>query len=352
MQFSITKSGLEIFDTCRAWGLGYLLYAAGQGKDSPVIGDSGASFVITAELDSARFDLKRSDQWRALKADENWQNVFLTYKRKWTGQRDEALAIIETNVRTIFDPSSADLTANLDGDATLPGPLDPAAFKGLRGLTSGDYREKQTCVDEINWALGCFGAVVAQKYKLQRVAGKWEYYVTLPVPERVRMDDFREIRELVGNRANLNYPGARVAAAHYAVLLADSVRERAQSRHGLEATFSKLHYFSLFRSGQQLKPAGGGAVSVAPLIAIALERPAAAYDTFLTWDYLFRRGSVKGCDDLAHVVTELVVDPSPDTYYRHARIFARYIFDANKRVKNDKLYSEDAIKEVMHYVEP
>ena len=63
-------------------------------------------------------------------------------------------------------------------------------------------------------------------------------------------------RELVGNRANLNYPGARVAAAHYAVLLADSVRERAQSRHGLEATFSKLHYFSLFRSGQQLKPAG------------------------------------------------------------------------------------------------
>ena len=53
----------------------------------------------------------------------------LTYKRKWTGQRDEALAIIETNVRTIFDPSSASLTANLDGDATLPGPLDPAAFR-------------------------------------------------------------------------------------------------------------------------------------------------------------------------------------------------------------------------------
>ena len=46
-------------------------------------------------------------------------------------------------------------------------------------------------------------------------------------------------------------------------------------------------------------------MSVAPLIAIALERPAAAYDTFLTWDYLFRRGSVRGCEDLAHAIAEL-----------------------------------------------
>ncbi len=353
MQFTITKSGLEIFDTCRAWGLANLLYAGCQGSLSPLISDTGAWFVLTVQSDLGRLDLAGSDQWRALKADENWQNVFLTYKRQWTGRRDDAIAVLERSARMILDrASTTGLVADFDGDTTLPGPLDPSAFKGLRGRTLGDYGEGQTSVDEINWALGCLGAVTAQNYKLQRVTGgKWEHYVTLPVPELVLLDNFREVRELVGKRPNLNYAGVRVAAAHYAVVLADAVREKGAGRPDLPMRFSKLLYFSLFRSGQQVKPAGGGAVSVGPLIELALKNASAATNVFETWDYLFRRGSVKGCDDLAHAVTELVLDPSRDTYYRHARIFSRYIFDSNRRVKRDKLYSEDSLTEVMNYVE-
>ncbi len=351
MQFSISKSGLEIFDTCRAWGLANLLYASCDGRYSPLISDSGGSFTITSEL-SPSTDLKRSDPWRALEADENWRNVFLTYKQQWTSQRDKALKVLKDNVRNIAHASStAGLAADLGGDATLPGPLDPASFKGLRGTILSDYREDQTCADPINWALACLGAVSAQKYKLQRVSGKWRHYVTLPVPEQVLLDDFRDIRELVSKHANLNYAGARVAAAHYAVLLADSVREKAQARAGLQIGFSKLLYFSLFRSGQQLKPSAGGALSIARLINLGLENPSRAAAIFATWDYLFRRGSVTGSEDLTHAVTDLIVDPSDEAYYRHARVFSRYIFDTNKRVKRDNLYSEEAIKEVMRYVE-
>lgn len=352
MQFSITKSGLEIFDTCRAWGLANLLYAACDGAHSPLICDSGVSFEITSRLDPVTIKLKRSASWRALKSDENWQNVFLTYKQKWTDQRDKALAEIEKNLGNLVESASTTgLTADFDGIATLPGPLDPAVFKGLHSATLGDYREGQTSVDEMNWALGCLGAVTAQKYKLQRISGKWAHYVTLPAPERVLLDDFRDIRELVGKRASLNYPSVRVAAAHYAVLLAESVRERAQARPGLQARFSKLLYFSLFRSGQQLKPAAGGVVSVARLIAMALEQPSAAYDTFTTWSYLFRRGSVKGNEELALAAADLVLSPSLDTYRAHARLFNRYVVDSSKRVDPHFLYSEAALVEVMKYAE-
>lgn len=352
MQFSITKSGLEIFDTCRAWGLANLLYAACNAAYSPLVYDSGISFTVDSHVDPAALNLKSSDVWGALKADHNWQNVFLTYKQKWTEQRNKAVVVLEKAIHKIIKLPESGLAVEFDGGVTLPGPLDPIAFKGLRGTTISDYREDQIFVDEINWALGSLGAVTAQKYKLQRASGgKRQHYVTLPVPEEVLLDDFREIRELAGKRANLNYAGLRVAAAHYSVLLADAFRERSQTRPGLRTRLSKLYYFSMFRSGQQVKPAAGGVVSTAPLIALVFERPAVAYAAFSTWNYLFRRGSLRGNEDLGFAVAELILSPSLSNYWKHARRFNRYVVDSSKRVDPRFLYSEDALVEVMKYAE-
>jgi hypothetical protein len=66
---------------------------------------------------------------------------------------------------------------------------------------------------------------------------------------------------------------------------------------------------------------------------------------------LFRRGSVKGNEALAEAITDLLMAPSGESYYRHARIFNRYIVDSSKRVNSEFLYDEAALMEVMAYVE-
>jgi len=351
MQFCVTKSGLEILDTCRAYGLAELVRALTRGRISPTICDLGGSFLIRTATDIDARALPQSDEWRAVFAENAWQQVFLTYKKQWPQQRDKVRKSIEQCYREILARAATGLGVDFGGPRTLPGALDPSAFKGLKGLTGGNYAEGATLVDEASWALACLGGAVAQRYKLQRAAAKkWAYFVTVPVPSEVRFSDFRSIRNLVYGKG-LSYNGVLNAAAHFSLLLAVSVREKAQGNPMFPVRFSRVAYFSLFQSGQQYKPSMGGVVDVERLTRVALARPEAAAEMFTTWDYLFRRGSTQGGEDLAEAITELITAPSFETYYQHARIFLRYIVDRNKGVKHENLYTKRALEEVINYVQ-
>ncbi len=352
MEYRLIKSGLEMFDTARAYGLAQLLQVLAGGRAAPRILSQGGVFTLTISTKPNPATLKSSDLWRGAFGESNWQKVFLTYKRAWSSQRDKVKRSLESHSADIFGKAETDgLAVVFGGNFALPGPLDPVGFKGLKGLTAGSYSEGQTTVDEFNWALGCLGAAAAQRYKIQKAVGnKWEYYVTLPVPEEVQFGDFHAVRQLVYDKG-LSYNGVRNAAAHFSLLLASAIREKAQGNPHFPVRFSNVLYFSLFQSGQQFKPAIGGAVNVGRLIEIALARPEVALEMFKTWDYLFRRGSAQGNEDLAQAITELVMAPSLDTYYRHARIFNRYVVDSTKRVRPEYLYDETALKEVLNYAE-
>lgn len=352
VDYLILKSGLPALDTTRAYGLAQLLQALAEDQATPRILDQGGAFALSLPMQPNPAGLRGSDLWRAIFADNNWQRVFLTYKSKWSSQRDKVRETLESQVEDVLAQAARDgLALSFDGGFALPGPLDPTGFKGLKGLTAGSYSEGQTTVDNLNWALGCLGGVIAQRYKIQKAIGnKWEYYVTLPVPEEVRFSDFHAIRQLVYDKG-LSYNGVRNAAAHFSLLLADAIGKKGRGNPQFPARFSNVLYFALFQSGQQFKPSVGGMVNVGRLIEIALSRPDAAPEMFKTWDYLFRRGSAQGNEDLAQVITELVMAPSLETYYRHARIFNRYIVDRNKGVKHENLYTEKALEEVMHYVQ-
>jgi hypothetical protein len=349
MRSIVLKSGFEIFDTCRAYGLAQLLHCLTRGVVAPVIRDAGQAFVVELQPAAAFSDLAKSEEWHAVLGQEAWQQVFLTYKARWTEQREKVRAVIEKKLQTILTDSRGGLSAELDGPCTLPGPLEPGAFKGLKGVTTTAYNEAATAVDEINWALACVGAVVAQRYRAQKVTGgKWEYYVTLPIPDLVRFSDFHAVRELVYGQG-LAYRGLRNAVAHFSVLLAEAIRQRASGNPSLPLRFSGVLYFSLFPSRSQYKPAAGGVFQVGRLMDLALSGRPAVAEAFATWNYVFRRGSVQGGEDLAEAITEFVMAPSLESYYRHARVFLRYVTDRRKGVKQDNLYTEDALREVMNY---
>lgn len=352
MEYLIFKSGLSVFDTGRVYGLAQLLQALVGGKASPKILDRGGVFVVNIGISPNSAALKGSDLWRGLFAENSWQRVFLTYKTGWSSQRDRVKRSLERRVNDILQNAEKEGLAVGFGDKfVLPGPLDPVGFKGLKGLTARNYSEGQTTVDEISWALACLGGAIAQRYKIQKAVGnKWEYYVTLPVPDEVLFRDFHQVRQLVYDKG-LAYNGVQNAAAHFSLLLVDAIRQKAQGNPRFPARFSTVLYFSLFQSGQQFKPSVGGSLNIGRLIEIALSQPEVASEMLYTWDYLFRRGSAQGNEDLAQAITELLMAPSLETYYRHARIFNRYIVDRNKGVKRDNLYTERALKEVMDYVQ-
>ncbi len=346
MEYLVVKSGLPTLDAARAYGLAQLLQVLANGKASPYITDQGGVFAVSLNSELTHDALTRSDMWRAAFADSNWQRVFLTYKKAWSAQRDRVKRTLEEQVAAVVTRAGDGLCVDFAGKFALPGPLDPVGFKGLKGLTAGNYSEGQTYLDEQNGALACLGATIAQRYKF----GKREYFVTLPIPQMVQFNDFHQIRHLVYDKG-LAYLGVRTAAAHFALIFADAIRERAAGNPYFPLSFSNVLYFSLFQSGQQFKPSVGGSINLARLLDIALSRPQAAAEMFKTWDYLFRRGSVKGNEALAEAITDLLMAPSGESYYRHARIFNRYIVDSSKRVNSEFLYDEAALMEVMAYVE-
>lgn len=359
MRFWITKSGLEIFDVARAYGLAALLsYADEDGSTSPVISDAGAVYCVDfpgGKPSAARLTDASNSGWLEAFAigdfrdplSPQWNSLFVTDAAKFKeSKRCAVKRLLEGRLDDLLEQASlARLVADFDGGETLPGGLDPVAFKGLRGRTRGQYTEGQTKVDQLNWALACLGGALTGRFLYQRGAG---YFVIYPVPESVEWTDFREVRkQTYGER--LNYLSVQNAAAHYSVVLAEHLRRRAASGLASTARYSNLLYFSLFKTGNQWKPGGAGRLNLQPLLDLALKRPHEAEGVFKVWQYLFRRGSARGNEDLALAITELVMHPTLESYERHVRVFNRYIAQG---AKVEFQYSEQALKEVTALVSP
>jgi len=70
---------------------------------------------------------------------------------------------------------------------------------------------------------------------------------------------------------------------------------------------------------------------------------------FEVWNYLFRKGSVQGCEDIAESITAFIMHPSLTTYENHIKVFMKYI-SRPREIKSANLYDEETLKEVMAYV--
>ncbi len=355
MQFWIMKSGLEIFDVARAYGLAALLKYANEDVSEPLVEDKGMVYLVTLPEGRLSSDHLRSNTgWLdAFHPGEfgdplspAWNGLFVTDTAKFKeSKRREVRQTLEEQLDNVLrQAQEGGLVANFEGDETLPGGLDPAAFKGLRGRTRGQYVEGQSKVDKANWALACLGGALTGRFIYQRNA----YFVVYPVPERIEWSQFREVRQQTyGER--LNYISAQNAAAHYSVVLADHLRSRAASASETAPRYSSLLYFSLFKTGNQWKPGNAGKVNLRRLTDLALGHPHESEGVFKVWNYLFLRGSVKGNADMAVAITQLVMDPKLESYEQHVKVFLRYLALG---VKVESQYTNEPLQEVTTLVDP
>jgi hypothetical protein len=351
MPYYITKTGLDAFDTARAWGLGVVLNVI-TGDEVRITNMDWAYIVEPVSAVPTVIRLSGNTAWASLFQEENWQRVFMTAKGGWSGKRDQARQIIEQQIGSLLtnlqNPAN---TIALGTGESLPGGLDPTGFKGLRHATRAQYQEGQLNVLRDHWALACLGMATCGTYRYAKEAGQANWLVLLPVPQQVRFSYFRDVQDLF-RLPGLKYHGVQNAAAHYAVQLAERLRRRAAAQGSLQDRYSAVLYFRLFVAGQQTKPAHkpaqGNQLRLEPLME-AIARDPHKTQSMLEWlHYCFRLGSTKGAEDLALAATELVMRWDLDAYERLVRILVRY--QAQGRIRRDNLPEARTLEEVTHHV--
>ena len=321
-------------------------------EDEVSIQDSDWAFII-APRSPVPEDMNLTGlAWRSLFAatDVNWRQVFVTAG----GQQKQHVKI--QKVRETLQEQWQALCTELQDPANivelgsgenLPGGLDPTAFKGLRHSSRARYREEQLKVPAIHWALACLGTAACGSYRFSQMAGQVNWLAMLPVPQEVHFNYFRDVQRLL-HPSGARYRSVQNAAAHYAVHLAEQLRQRAAAQGSLQDRFRAILYFTLFGAGQQTKPSQGSQLNLAPLMEAIQRNPHGSQALFQWLDYCFRLGATDGAEELALATTELVMRWDLDAYERLVRIFARFI--AQKRIRYDNLPSDETLKEVMSHV--
>jgi hypothetical protein len=352
MQFFVTRTGLDAFDVARAWGLAVLINVLTE--DEVELSNADWAFIVSPTKPAPEDPDFKGLGWRTLFAAEDvqWERVFMTLRKK----REKLLEEEAGQVRQVLEKGWSQLTSELKRPnnavdigqgKTMPGGLEPSAFKGLRHDSRARYGEEQLKVPEGHWALACLGMATCGVYRLSREAGQEKWLALLPIPQCVRFNYFRDVQELM-RFPPARYQGVQNAAAHYAVQLAEQLRKRAAAQGSLQDRFAAVFYFTLFGAGQQTKPAQGSQLNLSPLMD-AIHRDPHGTEPMLNWlDYCFRLGSTEGAEDLALAATELVMRWDLDAFERLVKVFIRLI--AQKRVRHDNLPDETAIGGVMRYV--
>jgi len=348
MPYYITKTGLDAFDTARALGLAVVLNVLTE--DEVTICDDEWAFVVdSATLLPDNPDIANNLAWRTLTFAQGWQRVFITVRSGWSNKRDTAKRVIESQLTALLvnlqNPAN---TVVFGMGESLPGGLDPTAFKGLRHITRAQYMEEQLIVSEDHWALACLGMATCGTYRYAKQAGQFNWLVLLPTPQKTRFSYFRDVQDLF-RLPELMYHGVQNAAAHYAVQLAERLRRRAAAQGSLQDRYSVVIYFRLFGAGQQTKPAQGNQLRLGPLMD-AIARDPHGTQSMLEWlDYCFHLASTqKGAENLALAATELVMRWDREAYDRLVRVMVRY--QAQGRMKRENLPKTSTLKEVMSHV--
>jgi len=341
MPYYITKTGLDAFDTARAWGLAVVLNVLT--KDEVDIRDEEWAFIVDSITPlPSNLTIANNLAWRTLTFEQGWRLVFITLKGDWSKSRDKAMSIIQNQLTKLLGSLQTPNTVVFGKGESLPGGLDPTGFKGLRHTTRAQYKEEQLEVPDDHWALACLGMATCGTYhyarkneKNERKVGQPDWLVLLPVPQDTRFSYLRDIQALF-RLPDLKYHGIQNAAAHYAVQLAERLRRRAAAQGSLQDRYSAVLYFMLFGAGQQVKPAQGNQLRLEPLMDAVAHDPHGTQPMLEWLDYCFRLGSTEGAEDLALAATELVMRWDLGAYDRLIRVAVRILGREQVRRKNSR----------------
>jgi hypothetical protein len=367
MQYRILKSGLEVFDLARAYGLGIILrrliLLCGK-RERVTVEDAGACYIVEGpEIEQVPNGVEENARWLALfEPNDDWAKLFLTVLRTPTLKSEKGKqkaselekrispmpTILLRSLRQILKDARKARPVTFSGSKskgseTLLQTLEPTASKGLRNPFRNSYSEGGNLyIPEDQWALANVGAANV-------VYWTWGDVLTsvYPVPILATIENHEDIRDTVAGESTCKISGL-CAAVHCTLHYAKAIRDRKAGDPRFSDRYSRFIFRAFSKTGNQWKPAGGGSVDPALFDSLLEGDLRLAEQVFHTWDHLFRLGSTLGKEDLALSLAQFLAHPSLDSYLEHSKILSRTIL--RKEVKTENLYTENNLKEVLQHV--
>ena len=357
MQFYCMKTNMEMFDVCRAYGLGLILDTLkGKEEENVIISDLGIYYLIEGP------SIKNYDKKRIIPLFDvnspslNWKETFLTSpQRKIKGELKsatrkkiiQAREIISKRIKTILKSYSKPqpIEIPVSKGETLLQSMELVATKGYRVAVRNkvSYTEGAPLkVPKEEWALAILGETHLSVWKL----GEGLVFI-IPQPQRINIMHWRDIRDNIDVR-RLSRVSSSATLSHTAVLLAQELQRRKQSGTPFIDRFSSLIFGGMSSVGRgQWKPNKGGLFPLDFLYDLIESDLEISGEIFEIWDNVFQIGNIRGNEDLALSLSEFIVHPTLESWERYQRVHVRYLLKKDVPIK---AYPEECIKEVMKNV--
>lgn len=346
MQYYVMKTGMEMFDACRAYGLGLVLDALRSSEQVIRIADRGLYYQIEGE----QVNICNKGPLKALLAtDLPWRWILLNTggiagDRKVDKANDILISRIE---KMLDDHKDLNLINPFDsGGETLLESQDLVATKGYRVpiRTKVSYTEGSNVeVSATEWTLSLIGELHFSAWKKGREA----LVSILPKPgiEGIRVKKWRSIKKSIDNEV-VNGISTLTTLAHTAVLLAQEIRSRKAGGDPFVDKFSSLIFGAMTKTRNRWKPHSGGVFPLDFLYGLLEKDPGTSGEIFEMWSHVLRIGNRKGREDISLSLSEFIAHPSLDSWERYQRLHLRYLLD--ERIK--RAYPDECIKEVIENV--
>jgi len=357
MQYYVVKSGMQIYDLSRAYGLGLILEKLCG--SSVKVKDSNYCYSIEV---TSNYNLKKVKGLAGLlpkEDDKKWGYIFLTLKGK--GKLDKIknckklmvnkklISSILYKSATIKQPEFSE--SKKEKYETLYQSLDLSATKGFREKIRGRmYHEgSQLYVPIEDFILSIIGHYNFTIWKWNK-DGQLILILFNPSVEGVQIGispDARDVAKIIDESLKTYRIGILPTLAYTAVSLAKEISRQKERR----VKFSNLFFGVMVGSGQQRKPYGGGIYPLDFLYRFidSTEKSGEIFDRWLDIFRLTNNPKMAGYEELALYLSEFITYPSKETFDRYLRSHLR--ISLSKEVKPKlKLYENEIMQEVLKNV--
>jgi len=346
--FFVNKTGLEMFDVSRAYGLAFALQGIATERDLEVkIEDKNYTYIITADGELQDF----LDPQVLEVAEDGLSQIFRNPKIK--SSKGEVKEILTEEYGKILDLHRnpgyhPEIGKKVKDGRTIYQSLDVSASKGFREPKLGSrYIEgDQITVDKYSWAIGCLGAAIVAKRRSVGTEMRSHDWITLiPNPLKVFVDNHRQIQEDLKAEKGICTISSTTAIVHYAIKIAKKVLE---SKESFDIKYDSIVFNLVKSTGHQTKPGGGGKYSLSFIDKVANEKY--GYKALERLDEILRLGRLgfkKGLNQsLALALADFLIHPTLDNFRRCEDLNIRGYIN-----ENVPLWKEGELEAILRHVE-
>jgi len=355
-RYFILKTGWDVLDLSRAYGLGTLLYTLSSQSRDIVLSDKNYWYEINAPS-----DISLDVETIAGYLDDNldWNKVLITTKRgaqsaikkkirDFLSDKSKVMGILKKY--SAFEVSQIPFTTR--SSETLYGSMEPRSFKGFREPVrlKTSYSEGGTPkVSFQDWLLSIVGHINLTVWVYR--ADFSELLSVMPIPTndgvefgdlyaQIRDDIKRNIRRmhLAGRYPTLAYVGTRLTKS-----------ELGKMELAYSSAYQSLLYGSMMATGkgisQQWKPTISGIFPLDFIHFIAM--CSRGIEILDMWEDVFKKTNRKGFEDLAVALADFIAVPTSVYFAKYLNLHARQFIGKKSGLH---LYDSDVMREMVRYV--